>query len=86
MLEGLVVPFARVASRMKFGIVDRVPPLRGSPYQHSTVAGRVMVGSGTLAAHKDIRLVLLHSWPDTIRGALLRKTQTATHNLPATHL
>ncbi len=45
-----------------------------------------MLNSGALAAHKDIRLVLLHSWPDTIRGALLRKTRISTHNLPATHL
>ena len=41
-----------------------------------------MLNTGTLTAHKDIRLVLLHSWPDTVHSALLRKTRVSTHTLP----
>ena len=37
---------------------------------------------GTLTAHKVICLVLLHSWPDTVYGALLRKTRISTHTPP----
>ena len=36
---------------------------------------------GALAAHKVICLVLLHSWPDTIHSALLRKTRISTRTL-----
>lgn len=41
---------------------------------------RDVLNTGTLTAHKGIRLVLLHSWPDTVHGALLRKTRVSTHH------
>ena len=36
------------------------------------------LNSGTLTAHTSIRLVLLHSWPDTVHSVMLRKTQVST--------
>ncbi len=36
------------------------------------------LGPGDLTAHKRFHLVLLHSYPDTVHGVLLRKTQTST--------
>ena len=72
--------------------VDRVPPLTRSPL--STFCAirlrmirkvrfrRDVLNTGTLTAHKGIRLVLLHSWPDTVHGALLRKTRVSTHTTP----
>ena len=36
------------------------------------------LGPGCLAAHKGSHLVLLHSCPDTVHEALLRKTRTST--------
>ena len=35
------------------------------------------LGPGTLTAHKSVRLVLLHSCPDTVHGFLLRETRTS---------
>lgn len=36
------------------------------------------LGPGTLTAHKSVRLVLLHSCPDTVQRFPLRKTKTST--------
>lgn len=36
------------------------------------------LGPGALTAHRSVRLVLLHSCPDTVHEVLLRKTQTST--------
>ena len=35
------------------------------------------LGPGALTAHRSVRLVLLHSCPDTVHGFLLRETQTS---------
>ncbi len=75
------------ASKKSHCITDRnLRPIRNGSFLSarpalSSIGGRYpysLLNPGSLAAHRGVRLVLLHSCPDTVHRVLLRKTRIST--------